>query len=96
MTWNYRVTRTRVPDGCVGGGEDMYEIREVYYDDDKAIVSWSQDPIAPFGESWREVAEDLVRMQRAVVLPVVDLTGEKPVEVRPGAHELTARTEESG
>lgn len=74
-TWNYRVTMTR------GVDEDVYQIREVYYDDDGQPSSWSTDPITPLGESWQELAEDLVKMQRAVSVPALDLTGEKPREM---------------
>lgn len=70
-SWNYRVTRTKVD------GEYVFEIREVYYTYDQPH-SWSSDPIAPYGESWHELAEDLVKMQRAVSQPVLDLTGDKP------------------
>lgn len=70
-SWNYRVTRTKVD------GEDVYEIREVYYTYGQPH-SWSRDPIAPHGESWHELAEDIVKMQRAVAMPVLDLIGDKP------------------
>lgn len=70
-SWNYRVTRTKVD------GEDVYEIREVYYTYGQPH-SWSRDPIAPHGESWHELAEDIVKMQTAVSRPALDLTGEKP------------------
>ncbi len=70
-SWNYRVTRIKVD------GEDVYEIREVYYTHGQPH-SWSADPIAPHGESWHELAEDIVKMQSAVSRPALDLTGEKP------------------
>lgn len=70
-SWNYRVTRTRVD------GEYVFEIREVYYTHGQPH-SWSRDPIAPYGESWHELGEDLVKMQRAISMPVFDLTGDKP------------------
>lgn len=70
-SWNYRVTRTKID------GEYVFEIREVYYTHGQPH-SWSRDPIAPHGESWHELAEDLVKMQSAVSVPVLDLTGDKP------------------
>lgn len=70
-SWNYRVTRTKED------GEFVFAVREVYYTHDQPH-SWSEDPIAPHGESWHELAEDIVKMQRAVALPVFDLTGDKP------------------
>lgn len=70
-SWNYRVTRTKVD------GEYVFAVREVYYTYGQPH-SWSRDPIAPHGESWHELAEDLVKMDRAVSQPVLDLTGDKP------------------
>lgn len=72
--WNYRVTRTVVDD------EYVFEIREVYYDHGEPNA-WTEEAIAPHGDSWHELADDLVKMQRAVSLPVLDLTGEKPREM---------------
>lgn len=79
MSWNYRVTRTHVttPDGP----QNVYEIREAYYDENGQVTSWSENPIAPYGETWHELAEDLVKMQRAISMAIIDLTGEKPIEV---------------
>ncbi len=69
--WNYRVTRTLVD------GQYVFEIREVYYTNGEPH-SWSADPSAPSGETWHELVEDTVKMDRAVSLPCLDLTGDKP------------------
>ena len=68
------MTRTKV------AGEYVFEIREVYYTDGQPH-SWSRDPIAPYGESWHELGDDLMKMQRALSMPVLDLAGGKPREM---------------
>lgn len=78
-TWNYRVTVTREPDG-LGGTEEVFAIREVYYNEAGRPISWSEQAIAPVGDSWKSVADDLAKMGRAVGIPVLDLTGERPVD----------------
>lgn len=72
--WNYRVVRTKE------GDEYVFDVREFYYENGQ-IAAWSRDPIAPGGESWHELADDLVKMQRAVSEPIIDLTGDKPREM---------------
>lgn len=76
-TWNYRMTRDRVPDG-LGGQSDVFAIREVYYDADGKPTSWSKDPIAAGGETVQEAGDDLSLMGRALGRPVLDLTLDPP------------------
>lgn len=80
MTWNYRMTRELLPDG-LGGLSDVFAIREVYYDDDGNPTSWSKDPIAAHGETWRDAAEDLTLMGVALGAPILDLTLDPPAFV---------------
>lgn len=56
-TWNYRIIRK---DNGLGF---VYQIHEVYYDEGGKITTWSEEPVAPMGETVRELDED-VRMQR--------------------------------
>ena len=81
MTWNYRVVRDVHK---VGDQEhEWFSIREVYYDDDGNISSWADRGHAPSGDTWAECFEDHGMMLRALAGDVVDVSGAKPVEVRP-------------
>jgi hypothetical protein len=64
MTWNYRVFREE-------SGEHV--IREVYYDEDGAIVACTEDPVEPMGESLEELAKDLAYFQKALSHPVLSM-----------------------
>lgn len=57
--WNYRATRT------VSGDEDSYEIREAYYDEKNEIRALTETASTPFGETPRELYENLEMMLRA-------------------------------
>jgi hypothetical protein len=73
MSWNHRITRRRVPPD----GEHLYEIREVYYDGAGKAMSWTEHPIAPSGETWQELFDELSKMSRVVTHPILDIdTGE--------------------
>jgi hypothetical protein len=76
MTWDYRVTRRDY------AGEIDYAIREVYYDDNDKIVSWTVDEIAAAGANIEEVKDALQRMLEACDKPVLDITDEdNPKEI---------------
>jgi hypothetical protein len=78
-TWNYRIVRTTHQ---LGGQEHQsFTIREVYYDDDGKITSWTAEPCYPAGDTWMECADDHAVMGRAVGQPVVDVSSGKAVEV---------------
>lgn len=77
-TWRYCITREHVDDGS-----DAYAVREVYTHPDEGL-SWSTDPIAPHGETWWEIADDIAKMSRAVSGRVLDLTLDPPALVKPG------------
>lgn len=55
------------------GDSEIWEIREVYYDDQGAVVNLSSDPVPAGGESWEECIADLVRMAKVPYMPVYDL-----------------------
>lgn len=67
MTWNYRMTVETCDD------EDVWALREVYYDDDGNVTSWSKDPVTPIGTSWREFADELSRMSGVIGQLAFDL-----------------------
>lgn len=63
MSWNYRVIVA--PDGQHG-------IHEVYYEDDgKTIKFWSENPIAPGGESVKELRSDIGAMLHSFSKPIL-------------------------
>lgn len=81
LGWNYRVIRKQVEIDYY-----QYEIHEVYYDDDGTIESWTEQPIAPFGESFLELQNDLNYMAKATQKPILEekeIAGElKLVEIK--------------
>lgn len=71
MTWNYRVCKETKEAGS--GPVDIYSIREVYYNKEGKIYAYSENPIAPYGESPEELEADLELMLRARTRPILDL-----------------------
>lgn len=63
MSWNYRV---------IVGADGQYGIHEVYYaEDGKTISSWTESPIAPGGESVKELRSDLGAMLHSFSKPIL-------------------------
>lgn len=67
MAWNYRMTRKNTSWG------PAYEIREIYYNKEGKVQSWTQEPISPFGETEEDLAHCLAAMASAIGYPVLDL-----------------------
>ena len=63
--WNYRIIKH------VDNGETWHGIHEVYYGKKKKIEAWSADPIAPVGETTKELKSDLNMMTQAFRAPVL-------------------------
>jgi hypothetical protein len=87
--WNYRMFHRRVPDG-VGGTTDEFTIREAYYDKrgpDAKVMSWSAEPMAPYGETKLQLMEDVTAMAAAISQPVIALTpdGEHLADEQPAS-----------
>lgn len=75
MGWNYRVLRRKLkPESAVLGQPVYgYAIHEVYYDADGNPTSCTETGCAPFGESEKELREDLIMMRfDACSRPVLD------------------------
>jgi hypothetical protein len=84
MPWNYRIVKTqynitlsRKKDPFI---EEVFTIREVYYDDEGHIILWSsgETGIAPQGTTQDELRDDLYKMLEAFTKPVLtplDLPG---------------------
>jgi hypothetical protein len=66
MSWNYRVVRE------VADDEDVFTVREVFYDDDGKPEYWS-DACSPQGETHDGLRADLGYMLMALEQPVVEM-----------------------
>jgi hypothetical protein len=64
ITWNYRVFREENGD---------YIIREVFYDENGAIITCTLNAVEPLGSSLEELAADLASFQEALHLPILTL-----------------------
>ncbi|MEI7512973.1 MAG: hypothetical protein WCK01_05990 [Candidatus Uhrbacteria bacterium] len=74
ITWNYRVFREDDGD---------YIIREVFYDEQGAILGCTADAVEPIGRSIAELTEDIGSFQAALNLPILTLADMPPA---PQAH----------
>lgn len=86
-TWRYVASRVRDQ----ASHEESWEIRELYLEDDGRF-SFTEQPIAPAGNTLEELRSDIGMMRRdSQQQPHLDLTGDEPrlVEV-PGADGETA------
>ncbi len=68
--WNYRIIRNTTNDAVT------YEIHEVYYNDRNEIVSWTEDPMCPLGESAGELRNDIFYFMSAFKFPVLNIVRE--------------------
>ncbi len=68
--WNHRVC-TKTEDE-----ETLYEIHEVYYDDENEIEAWTVNAVKPLGNTLDEIRQELTWMLEAVEQPVLDLAVE--------------------
>lgn len=60
-TWNYRV---------MVDADGNYTIREVFYNEDKAIEGWT-DECAPFGENFDQLKQDMEYMLQALSRDII-------------------------
>lgn len=67
MSWNYRIIKNKCPDT----EEIMYQIFEVYYDDQGEIDCWSSEPDTALGDSVPDLKEDLLHQLEALEKPVL-------------------------
>ena len=68
MPWAYRVIKRYYPDT----DEYTYRIHEVYYDKQMKIKGYSNDPVAPHGETFEDLYYDHNRQTRALIEPVIE------------------------
>ena len=77
MSWNYRVIRSRQPNG-----EFYYAIHECYYEGgDRLPDRWTASPVSVGGETHAELLTTLQQMHRAMLEPVLEQCGERLVEI---------------
>jgi len=76
ITWRYCITREVID------GEDHFTVREVYTSKDGKL-SWTEEAIAPRGGTWRDCADDIGLMTRAVNGRILDLSLDPPQLVHP-------------
>lgn len=74
MSWNYRVVHETeaVPGPDETEIEDIYTIREVFYDDDHKPELWSAEPCSPQGDNLASLREDLGHMLMALEQDVLE------------------------
>ena len=66
--WNYRVIRKHHTETH----SVTYHVHEVYYREDGSIESWTQEPVAPLGETAEELREDIRYFLRAFRCPILE------------------------
>jgi len=78
MHWNHRIVRKWIDN------EPWYSIREVFYNDDNTVYAYTQDAIAPEGESTEILRQTLEWMLKCLDNPVLDQQEIKCVDPDPG------------
>lgn len=71
--WRYAASRT-----IDSSGNDVWEVREVYFTDDGRF-SYTRDDIAASGETFDELRRDLIHMLNDLDRSYLDLTVDPPV-----------------
>ncbi len=66
MTWNYRLVKR------TWGGEVLYGIHEVYYDDQGEPESITGDPVGVSEESKGDIMTTLRYMEQALTMPTLN------------------------
>lgn len=61
-SWNYKPCRI-----IHENGEETWDIRSFYIQDDGSMRGWSSQPMYPFGETVEELKNDLTRMMNDVM-----------------------------
>ena len=71
MTWNHRVVKKSTDTG--DGLDEIYEIHEIYYDDDGEILCYSENPTVPMGLDLSDLEGDLKLRLEALDKPVLEM-----------------------
>ncbi len=70
MTWNHRVIRKMVMEGQQE--IPIFQIYEVYYNEDGEIDGWTMEPDCPMGETLEELKNDIQYNLKALDAPVLE------------------------
>ena len=70
MTWNYRVIMIPADEGALFD-DDMFVIREVFYNADDEIEFWSEEDSSAMGDSFEELCNDYDNMTEAFNKPIL-------------------------
>ena len=73
--WNYRVMRRKYANDYY-----TYGIYEVYYDNRDKPDGWTQDAVAPFGDSLKELKNDFRFYKQALAKPTLDYETGKEIK----------------
>ena len=82
MTWNYRVILIPAKEDVLFS-EDVYVIREVFYNSNDEIEFWSEEDATAMGDTFEELCNDYDNMTEAFNKPILML-----VEGEDGEDEL--------
>ncbi len=66
--WHYRVIRKHHPET----DSVTYHVHEVYYQEDGSIDGWTQESVAPLGETVEELREDIRYFLQAFRCPILE------------------------
>ena len=66
--WNHRVIRKHHSETDTV----TYQVHEVYYQENGAIEGWTENPVAPTGETAEELREDIRYFLRAFRRPILE------------------------
>ena len=74
--WNYRVveknTTNKIDCSDIEYDTTVYEVHEVYYDEDDNITMWSSESISPYGEGCvKDLEVDIKFMLEACSKPIL-------------------------
>lgn len=62
MTWTYRICRDN---------KGRYSVRELFYERDGALITYTKEPVAPIGTSPEDLLKQMKWFQEAFALPIL-------------------------
>lgn len=78
MSWNYRVVKAAVTNELTGTTEEMYHVREVYYDDTGKPTGYCGASVSNW-ETVEDLKSSVELMRQAFDKPVVEQRDFMPV-----------------
>jgi hypothetical protein len=64
MIWTYRVVRDEI---------GRYSVREVFYEHDGTLITYSKTPVAPVGSSAEDLLHQVQSLREAFDLPILSI-----------------------